>query len=176
MVTSAAAVAEASELVLIDNGIGFVTDAGAIKGSHACGLKRAVTIALCEDGSTLANVDQGDGVAGKVTDVVLTFLLAVARENLVVVNELASTVVALDLVGRREDDRGSSRGGHREGASAVGHIGEDSIILLEDDGGESLSGNLQEEGGEDEKGSEGLLVGPDMSALKAGSSVENKRG
>jgi hypothetical protein len=139
---SAAAVTEAGELIGIVNGIGLVTDSGTIKGSQSSDLDTAVIIAADEGGSTMAEVVEVGRGADDVAGVALTLLLAVARKNLIVVDELASTVVALDLVGRRDNDRVSSRGGHRGGASAVGHIGKDSIILREDDGRESLSGDL----------------------------------
>lgn len=44
-------------------------------------------------------------------------------------------------------------------------------MLLEDDGGESLACNLQEEDGEDDKESEGLALGANLSALKSEPSV-----
>lgn len=173
MATSAGALREAGNLVLVMDGVGLVTHVAAIKGNHTCSLESALIIAACMDWSAVANVVKPAGVAGQLADIVLTFLLAVARKNLVIVLEYASMIVALDLVKLRRDadsdNSGSSRGGHRDGASAVGHIGEDAIMLLENDGREGLSRNVQEENEEDDKESEGL-VGEDLSVLKTGTS------
>lgn len=174
MASSAGALSQAGNLVLVGDVAGLVTHVAAIKGNHTCGLESALIIAACKDRSAVANVVKPAGGAGQVADIVLTLLLTVARKNLVVVHEVASIVVALDLTNLRRDgdsgNSGSSRGGHRDGASAVGHIGEDAIMLLENDGREGLSRNVQEENEEDDKEGEGLVVGADLSVLKAGTS------
>lgn len=166
------------------NGITIGLGVGVTNGSHnitswrkdgRCNLELAISITSCEVGRAFADVFQGAGVADQVAGVVLTLLLAESRENLIVVNGVASLIDVLGLVGDElikltgnvgRDDRGSRRGGHREGASGIGGIGEDSIILLENHGGEGLSCNLQEEDGEDDKKSEGLVDGANLSAWK----------
>lgn len=177
MATSAGAVSEAGHHSIVGHGRVYLANDGATKGGYTERLERAFIIAVCENGITLADFVEVDGVAREVADIVLTFLLAVSRKDLVVVNELASTVVALDLVGSWNDGRGASGGDNRDSdsASAVGGIGEDSIVLLDDDGGKGHTSNLQEEDGNDDKESEGLVVGTEMSALKDGRGAENKR-
>lgn len=180
--TSAAALIEASDSTM--NGITIGFGVGVTNGSHnitywredgRCNLELAISITSCEVGRALADVFQGAGGADHVAGVVLTLLLAESRENLIVVNGIASLIEALCLVGDElikltgnvgRDYRGSRRGGHREGASGIGGIGEDSIILLENHGGEGLSCSLQEEGGEDDEKSEGLVDGAKLSAWK----------
>lgn len=186
---SAAAVTEASGTIRIEDDIRLGFDVAATKRAHnitswrdeeGSGGDSAVTSAAFEDKGALANVVQGAGGADQLTDVVPTLLLAVARENLIAVKGVASIVVALDLVGNHlvnlpgnidRDDRSSRGVDHRDGASGVGHIGIDSIMLLEDDGGEGLARNLHEEDREEDKESEGLVAGANLSAWKAESSV-----
>lgn len=174
-----AAVTDASDSIL--HGVIMGLCVAVLKGSHAitswrgdgrCKVELAIISTACEDRRALANVGQEAGVADQVAGVVLTLLLAVARKDLIIVNGLASIVVALDLVGNHllgllgnvdSDERGSRRGHNRKGASRVGDIGKDSIILLKNDGRECLSRDLQEEDGEDDKESEGLVGDENLS-------------
>lgn len=122
---SAAAMTEARGTIRIDDDIRIRFGVASMKRAHntaswrgpgGCNGDSAVISAACEDGRALANVEQGAREADQLADVVLTLLLAVARENLIVVNGLASIVVAPDLVGNHladlpenvdRDDRGS---------------------------------------------------------------------
>lgn len=166
--SNAGALSEAGHVVLVGDVADLLTHVAAIKGNRTCSLESALITAACKDGSAAANVMKPVWDAGQVADIVLTFLLAVARKNLVVVHDVASMVVALDLVKLRRDGDSGNRGRHRDGASAVGHVGEDAIMLLKGDGREGLSRNMQEENEEDDKESEGLVVGATLSVLKAG--------
>lgn len=184
----AAAVSEASDLIrkVIIMGIGVAV----IKGAHiasswwlggGCNVKLAIISTGCEDWRALANVGQVKRGADQLAGVVLTLLLAVARKDLIIVNGVASIVVALQLVGNHlvvgltgnvdRDERSSRGGGNRDGSSGVGDIGKDSIILLNDHGGECLSRNLQEEDREDDKESESLVGGENLSVWKAETSA-----
>lgn len=163
----------------------------------SCNTESAVGIAACEDRRALANVFKSTAGASQVAGVVLTLLLDESRKNLIggngglngnhpgvmgVMGRLNGNHLGgngglnefhlLKLAGNVDgDDRGSRRGNHRESTSGVGGIGEDSIILLEEHGGERSSCSLQEEEGEDDKESEGLVKGADLSASKAESNV-----
>lgn len=171
---------------MIHNGLIMGLGVAVTKGSHiswgddgGCNMELAIISTACEDGGALANVGQGDRAADQVAGVVLTLLLAVDRKDLIVVNGVvngvASIIVALDLVGLLgnfdRDEGGSRRGDNREGAGGVGDIGKDSVILLKNHGGESLSRDMQDKDGEDDKESEGLVGGEDLSVLKAESSA-----
>lgn len=176
---SAAAVIEAGDLILIDIRVA-VKGSDAIATGWGCNVELTVSVAVCEDWRALANVGQGEGGANQVAGVVLTLLLAEARKDLIVVNGVASLIVALGLVGNHLvglpgkvdlDERSSRRDGNRDGAGGVGDIGEDSIVLLNNHGGECLSRNLQEEDGEDDKESEGLFGRANLSVWEVETSA-----
>lgn len=165
---STLAVSEASDLMLKDISMGI--GVAVTKGSHnavsrpgwGCDAESAVGIAAGEDGRALANVFKRAVGASHVAGVVLTLLVDESRKNPMGMggNGGLNGNDLFELTGNVDgDDRGSRRGSHRDGAGGVGGIGEDSIILLEDHGGECNSCDLQKEEGEDDKESKGLVNG-----------------
>lgn len=180
---SAAASTDASNMLLVRSDIGIGVSVVATKGCHtvtsseregAFSVEGAVIGTSSEDRRTLAKADQVGRAAGQVAFVVDSLFLAVARKNLMVVDEIGSVLVALDLVGNHlvdltrsvdRDHQGTRGGVRRRGVGGIDYVGEDSIMPLQDHGGKGVTCSLQEAQREDDEEGESL-VGAILSALK----------